>query len=167
MLGALNWWKKFYFREIKFFADVTKIRIFFFLVESSLCYLHCIVYLHSLVLNVCIQHIVWILKLSDSRLWKVVLYYLADVFLIRLLIIFTISHISITIFVIIIILHIYLVFIFLILWVLQVKKYSMYEWSRVVSIFFMNDTIALKFRMRKTFFNKKVLYFLDILVQCF
>ena len=123
---------------------------------SSLYYLHCIVYLHSLVLNVCIHaHTVWILKLSDSRLWKVVLHYLAGVFLIRLLIIFTISHISITI-VVIIILQIDLVFILHILWVLQVEKCCMYEWSCIVFIFIMNDIIALKFRIRKIFFNKKV-----------
>ena len=125
---------------------------------SNFHYLHCIVYLHSLVLNVSIHaHTVWMLKLFDSRLWNVVLYYLAGVFLIRLLIIL---HISITIVVIIIILHIYLVFIFFILWVLQVKKCSMYEWSCAVSIFIMNDTIALKFRIRKTFFNKKVLFWI-------
>ena len=134
---------------------------------SSLYYLHCTVYLHSLVLNVCIHaHTVWILKLSDSRLWKVVLHYLAGVFLIRLLIIFTISHISITIVVIIIIWHIYLVFIFLILWVLQVKKCTMYEWSCVVSIFIMNDTIALKFWIGKTFFNKKVWLWIWTFICC-
>ena len=125
---------------------------------SSLYCLHCVVYLHSLVLNACIHvHTVWILKLSYSRLWKVVIYYLAGVFSIRLLIVFTISHISITI-VVIIILHIDLVFILLILWVLQVEKCCMYEWSCVVSIFIMNDTIALKFRIRKTFLTKKCSY---------
>ena len=125
---------------------------------SSLYYLHCVVYLHSLVLNACIHaHTVWILKLSYSRLWKVVIYYLAGVFSIRLLIVFTISHISITI-VVIIILQIDLVFILLILWVLQVEKCCMYEWSCVVSIFIMNDTIALKFRIRKTFLTKKCSY---------
>ena len=138
-----------------------KLRKFLFLVENAcieslLFALRCLFAFISLKCMHSCTHS-WILKLSYSRLWKVVIYYLAGVFSIRLLIVFTISHISITI-VVIIILHIDLVFILLILWVLQVEKCCMYEWSCVVSIFIMNDTIALKFRIRKTFLTKKCSY---------